>query len=274
MAVVTPQPMGSLHVLMESGDQVFLDARMVGMSSDAASGMLLEGVAVGEHELSIVTPGGQRTSFKVNIYDGQTTTITLSSLGLRGGRRRGEDSTVELQAPVTQSSRCELNVGSAQLAGAKEDLRIEHLSPGRYHVSVTCGSRAAGADIDVPPGMVVTVAADFVAGKLKVADQRPRITNMAVASPADAIMRFDLPLSWKRAMVAALVPGIHAESATMARGYMAIVTFNAPTRTAMYAYMSRLRTMDGVSGTNYDGFVETSDGVRARLSIQFRPDQQ
>lgn len=87
-------------------------------------------------------------------------------------------------------------------------------------------------------------------------------------------MRFDLPLSWKRAMVAALIPGIHAESATMARGYVAIATFNAPTRTTMYAYMSRLRTMDAVSDTNYDAFVETGDGVRARLYIKFRPDQQ
>lgn len=255
---------------MESGDEVFIDARSVGLSSDAAGGLLLEGVPAGEHDVLIVTPTGARTNFKLNVFDGQMTTITLSSLGLRGGKRRGEDSTVELQTPITESSRCELAVGSAQLAGAKDDLRIEHLSPGKYHVTVTCGSRAAGADVDIPAGTITTVAADFVAGKLKVADQRARVTNMAVASPSDLIMKFDLPLTWRRAIIAALVPGIHVEAATRDRGMITIASVTTPNRMTMYDFLSRLERMDAINTVWVAGSSPIADGLRVRLYIKFR----
>jgi hypothetical protein len=267
--LAVPRGAGALHILVEPGDEIFLDARSVGLSSEAASGMLLDDVPAGEHDLEIVTPGGARTSMKVNIFDGQVTTINISSIGLRAGHPRGEDATVELQV-VTQSRRCELIVGDQHIAGAKDDLRVEHLKPGKQHIGVICGAETAEGDIDIPAGGYVIVAPDFASGKVHVATQHSRIITMSVPTPEDAIMELQLPLQWKRAIAESLVTGVHAEAITRDRGLTVIATFTSPDWVSMMKFLRQLRRQDEVSSVEALRYWSIANGIRARFEIAFR----
>ena len=267
--LAVPRGAGALPVLVEPGDEIFLDARSVGLSSEAASGMLLDDVPAGEHDLEIVTPSGASTSMKVNIYDGQVTTINVSSIGLRAGRPRGEDATVQLQV-VTESRRCELIVGDQHIAGAKDDLRIEHLKPGKEHIGVICGAQTAEGDIDIPAGGYVTVAPDFASGKVHVATQHSRVIAMSVPTPEDAIMELQLPLKWKRAIVESLVTGVHAEAITRDRGLTVIATFTSPDWVSMMTFLRHLRGHNEVSSVEALRYWSIANGIRGRFEITFR----
>src|SRR5436190_21400368 len=94
--VVTPPQVGSIQVMVEPGATVFLDGRQTGVSTSAMGGFSIEEVPVGDHEVTIRTSYGGGVSKRVMVNQGQTTTITISSLGLRS-RTRGDDATIEVQ---------------------------------------------------------------------------------------------------------------------------------------------------------------------------------
>src|SRR5689334_5734510 len=117
---IVPEPAGAIHLLVESNAEVLVDGRSAGLSSDAAGGMLLEYVPVGPHDIDIIMDGGGRTSFKVQVFDGQLSTIQVSSLGLRG-RLRGTEAkshiTVEVPDHPDVPDSWKAAIRSAQFSG-------------------------------------------------------------------------------------------------------------------------------------------------------------
>lgn len=267
LMIVTPQPMGAIHILIEPGNEILLDARSVGFSSEASSGMMLDPVPAGEHDLVIKTPEGAHSALRVRVSDGEITTLTISSIGMRA-THRGEESTLELNA-VSASRRCELIAGSTKMAGNKDDLRIEHLSPGEQRVTVYCGARSASSLIDIPGGMIVTVTADFDSGRVRVVNQRQRVTTVSVANPEDAIMHLDLPLKWRRAIATSLVEGVHSEGITREGNLEVNASFSAAQWDMLDTFINRLRHHDNVASVDAVRS-RWSNGPVVRLKITFR----
>lgn len=98
---IVPQPAGAIHLLVESNAEILIDGRSAGLSSDAAGGMIIDFVPVGPHDIIIITDGGGRTSFKVQVHDGELSTIQVSSLGLRAtlGSQRPSKSSIQVEVP-------------------------------------------------------------------------------------------------------------------------------------------------------------------------------
>jgi hypothetical protein len=87
---ITFQPMGALHLLVESGFEVVIDGRSAGYTSDAASGLLLDYVPTGEHDVVLKSPDGATVPLKVLIADGELTTLQVSTLGLHARHPLGK----------------------------------------------------------------------------------------------------------------------------------------------------------------------------------------
>lgn len=237
--VTGPPQVGSIHILVEPGDAVFLDGRQVGVSSTASGGFTIESVPIGDHEVTIKTPSGGSVSKKLSVYIAQTTTITISSLGLRT-RARGDDASVEIQA-LSGVGTCELVVGAERVSAPAEDLRMDHVRPGPQNVTVTCGDKKASGSLDVPPGKIVTVMADLATSKLKIVNERNRVTAVYVPTVEDYIMRLDLPFSWKRAVAATLVPGVKPKNISRQGMVQLFVSYTGPSYGAIQEVADRLR---------------------------------
>jgi hypothetical protein len=269
LMLVTYQPGGALHLLVESNCEIRIDGRPAGTSSDAASGLLLDYVPVGEHDVLIKTETGATTSLKVRVFDGEMTTVQISSLGLRAGKPRGTDSTVE--AVVTSESlRCTLGVDELSISGGKDQLKIERVEPGKHTISIICGRDRAEGVVDVPASAVLSVKPDFETGRLRSVQERPRVAMISVPTPADDIMQYDLPLMWKRAIAAALVSGIHVETIKKDDEATAVATFTAPGWEALEDFEKNLRRQSEVRGVDTFRYGWIPNGIRFRMEIRFR----
>ena len=271
--VVAPQQTGSIHVVVEPNAAVFLDGRQIGISSPLAGGLVIEQVPLGQHEIVVRTSYGGAVTSKVMVNIGQTSTVNISSLGLRM-RSRGDDSTIEIQV-VTDKPTCDLQVGMDRINAAPADLRMERVKPGPQHVTVACGDRQVTNDLDIPASKIVTVAADPAKRTLRILESRDRITTMIVPTVADSIMRMDLPFSWKRAVAASIVAGVHPKA--IARNsyhpnsqLQAKILFD--TYGAMVAFISQLRDRAEVMNVDYDyDQYSNRDGtVNATVLITFK----
>jgi hypothetical protein len=243
--VTTPAQVGAIHILVEPGDAVFLDGRQVGISSAASGGYLMERVDVGDHEIMIKTPAGGVVTKKVTVYVAQTSTITISSLGLRT-RARGDDAAIEIQA-LSGGGNCELAVGSERVTAAPDDLRIERVRPGMQQVTVVCNGKKASGSFDLPPGKIVTMSADLTTSRMKIVNERNRVTAVYVPTVEDYIMRLDLPFSWKRAVAATLVPGVKPKSITRLGMVQLSVTYTASSYSAIDEVATRLKERREIS---------------------------
>lgn len=260
LLVVTPPQVGSVHILVESGDTISMDGREVGVSSAAAGGLLLTDVPVGDHEIVVRAPGGGSATARITVSFGMTTTVPISSLGLRI-HARSNDSTVEVQVPA-ESTRCELVIGN-------DRVRCAHT------IAVTCGEKHASADVDIPAAKLVTLQADLATGKLHVVGRRDRVTAVLVPTPADKIMRLDLPFTWKRAIAAPLTTGVQPNSIEQKGGMRVEAKFSVQgfDESPAEEFLSRLRERPEVE----TAYVSTSDyrrdGMSFTLSITFRGDR-
>jgi hypothetical protein len=269
LMLVTYQPGGALHLLVESNCEIRIDGRPAGTSSDAASGLLLDYVPVGEHDVLIKTETGATTELKVRIFDGEMTTVSVSSLGLRAGKPRGTESTI--QAVVTSESlRCTLGVDAMSISGGKDQLKIERVEPGRHTISIICGRDRAEGVVDVPPSAVITVKPDFETGRIRSTHERPRVAMISVPTTADDIMELDLPLMWKRAISAALVSGIHVETIKKDDDAAVVATFTAPGWDALEEFEKNLRKQSEVRGVDTYRYGWIPNGIRFRMTISFR----
>jgi hypothetical protein len=276
--VVTPPLVGSIQVMVEPGATVFLDGRQTGISTSAMGGFSIEEVPVGDHEVTIRTSYGGGVSKRVMVNQGQTTTITISSLGLRS-RTRGDDATIEVQAAVPGSTNCELVVGTEKAGGTAEDLRIDHVHPGPQPVDVRCGDKRASGTIDVPPGKIVTVQADMATSKLKIINERARVTAVYVPTTEDAIMRLDLPFTWKRAVAASIVAGVKPKSVSRSGMVKLDITMSGPSYNAIEQFAERLKERKEVKTVylkdwNYaSSSHRDSDGVSMSYIVTFENGQ-
>ncbi len=271
LLVVTPAPVGTVHVLVEPGDAIFLDGKQVGVSGAAAGGLVIESVPVGGHEIVVRTPSGGSAAAKFNVALGLTSRVTISSLGLRT-RARGDDASIEMQI-ASDPVKCELTVGTDKTVGSSEDLRMDHIRPGRQKVALACGGKHAAGDIDVPAGKTITVHADLAAGKLQVVNERSRVISVYVPTVADAIMRLDLPFTWKRAIAASLVPGVTPKSITRNGILRVDVTLTAATWQPLEDVAANLKERREVASiySDYSGSGYTRDGsVQYTYIITFR----
>jgi hypothetical protein len=273
--VTTPAQVGSIHILVEPGDAIFLDGRQVGISSNAMGGFLIESVPTGEHEVMIKTPSGGGVTKKVTVYVAQTSVITISSLGLRT-RSRGDDATVEVQA-LSGGGNCELVAGPERITGPADDLRLERIRPGSQTVTVTCGDKKARGEIDVPPGKIVTVAVDFTTSKLKIVNERNRIVAVYVPTVEDYIMRLDLPFSWKRAVAATLVAGVKPTSISRQGMVQLAVTYTGPNYSSIEEVAGRLKDRKEVKSVylrDYDsGYYRNNKAAEMSFIITFENSQ-
>lgn len=269
LMLVRYQPAGALHLLVESNCEITIDGRSAGVSSDAASGLLLEYIPVGEHEVQIRTETGAKTSLKVRIFDGELTTVSVESLGLRAGKARGTKSTV--QAIVnTESLRCTLGVDESNFSGSKDELKVEQVEPGKHTISVICGRERAESVIDIPPSAVITVKPDFETGRIRSTHEKPRVSMIAVPTTADDIMEYDLPLMWKRAIAAALVSGIHVETMKRDGDAEVVATFTAPSWDSLAEFEKNLKRQSEVRAIDTFRFGWIPNGIRFRIAITFR----
>jgi hypothetical protein len=276
--VVTPPQVGSIQIMVEPGAAVFLDGRQAGISSSAMGGFNIEEVPVGDHDVTIRTSYGGGVSKRVMVNQGQTTTITISSLGLRS-RTRGDDATIEVQATIPGSTNCELAVGTEKAAGAAEDLRIERVRPGSQPVDVRCGDKRASGTIEVPPGKIVTVQADMATSRLKIINERARVTAVYVPRVEDAIMRLDLPFTWKRAVAASVVAGVKPKSVSRSGMVKLDITMTGPSYSAIEQFAERLKERNEVKTVYLKDWDYTSsshrdsDGVKMSFIVTFENGQ-
>ena len=269
--VVAPQQTGSIHVVVEPNAAVFLDGHQVGISSPEAGGFVIEQVPLGAHDIVVRTSYGGAANAKVTVNIAQTSTVSISSLGLRT-RTRGDDSTIELQV-VTDRPTCDLQVGMDRVSGAPADLHVERVRPGPQHVTVACGDRQVTNDVDIPASKIVTIAADPARRTLRVVASRDRITTMYVPTVADSIMRMDLPFTWKRAVAASVVAGAHPK--VIARGRyrpnsQIEAEFLFDTYGSMVAFVGQLRDRTEVSTVDYDYGWNRDNSLNAQFIITFK----
>lgn len=270
--VIAPQNTGSIHVVVEPNAAVFLDGRYMGISSPEAGGLVIEQVQLGQHEIVVRTSYGGAVTSKVTVNIAQTSTLSISSLGLRM-RTRGDESTIELQV-VTDRPTCDLQVGMDRVSAAPADLKMERVKPGPQHVTVACGDRQVTNDVDIPASKIVTIAADPSKRTLKVLGSRDRITTMIVPTVSDAIMRMDLPFSWKRAIAASVVPGVHpkqiARSSYHPNSQLAAKCL-FDSYGSMVAFIGQLRDREEVMNVDYDydSYSNRDGSVNATLLITF-----
>lgn len=267
MAQAQPPQVGAIHILVEAGDTVFLDSRAMGMSSTSAGGMLINNVPIGEHEVIVRTPAGGNAVTRVVVQFGETSTISISSLGLRT-RSRGTDAAVEMQVGQ-QTTPCDLRVGTDHVTAAGEELRIDHVHPGTQKVAIACGNKTAAADVEIAPGKIVTFAADLTAHKLRVVGERDRVTAMVVPTVQDAIMRLDLPFSWKRAIAATLSPGMRPKS-IVRKGMVVQAFFVTPDSEAAGNMAAQLKDRSEVQAVYLTVTEYTKDGYVFMFLITFR----
>ena len=270
LMLVTYQPAGALHLLVESGNEVLIDGRSAGYTSDAAGGFLLDWIAVGEHEILIKTPEGATVPLKVRIADGELTTVQVSSLGLHAGRPRGTDSTIIVEELKTGSRRCTLAVDEASISDLKDQLKLEKIAPGKHTVLVICGSSRASSEMDIPSSAIVRVVADFESGRVRNVNEKPRAPMISVPTPADDIMALDLPLTWKRAIAGSLVSGIHVETVRRDGDGDVLGTFTAPSWDALEDFVRGLKRQDEVRRVETIRYGWIPNGIRFRILITFR----
>lgn len=266
--VIAAMQVGAIHVFVEPGFEVLLDSRPIGMSTAGEGGLQIREVPVGEHEVAVKTPWGKLITSKVSVVGGVTADISISSLGLRG-RTRGDDSTVEVQV-TSPAPACELSVGNERVAGASDELKIDHLRPGRYRVTVKCGSKMATTDIQLAAGRIVTLHADVNTGKIRMLNDRPRITAVNVPTAQDTIMRLPLPIGWRRVFASALVPGVKASSITQLNDVRAEAVFMVPDYSAGSAVVERLRDREEVHEVLVEDYRQYREGMQIRLRVLFR----
>ena len=273
LLVVTPPQVGSVHILVESGDTIYMDGRQVGISSGAGGGLLLTDVPVGDHEIVVRAPSGGSATAKITVSFGMTTTVPISSLGLRI-HARGNDSTVEVQVPA-ESMRCELVIGNDRVSAAPEELRMEHVRPGLHTIAVTCGEKHASAGVDIPAAKLVTLQADLANGKLHVVGRRDRVTAVLVPTPADKIMRLDLPFTWKRAIAASITNGVQPRSIEQKGGMRVEAKFSVQgfDDSPAEEFLSRLKERPEVETAYVSGSDSSRGGMTFTLSITFRGDR-
>lgn len=268
LLAIQPVRAGAIHVLVEPGDTIELDGREAGVSSMAAGGLLITNVAAGEHEIVVRTPTGGHASAKVNVTEGNTSTVQISSLGLRI-RTRGNDSTVEVDVtPV--SATCDLLAGNDEITAAPAELRLDHVRPGPQRVALRCGEKHAASDLDIPAAKIVTVQANFEKHTLRIVHARERVTALVVPTAADAIMRLDLPFAWKRAIAAALPPGLKPNSVARKGNLSVEVTFRGADWRTAETFRARLEDRPEIATVQFTDYDTSRTVAQFRYLITFR----
>lgn len=272
--VVTPTHVGSIHILVEPNAAIFLDGRQLGISSTAVGGYMIESVLVGDHDVTVKTSYGGSVSKKVTVNEGQASTLTISSLGLRT-RARGDDAALEVQTTLPGSTKCDLVVGGERFSANADELRGDHVRPGSQSVTVTCGDKRASGSVDLPSGKIVTIQADFAKGKLTTVGDRARVTAVYVQTVEDRIMRLDLPFSWKRAVAASIVAGVKPQSINRLGMVQLAVTMTGPNYNAIEEFARNIRERAEVLSIYVQSwdYYQRGGGSEASYIITFRNSQ-
>lgn len=228
---------GTIQVFVDPGFEIFLDSRPMGTS--AGRGLQISDVAPGDHVVTVKTPWGTSLSQKVNVLEGQILAVPIAALGLRT-RPRGDESTVVMQPVKTTAATCDLAMGAAHVTGKPAELQLDHVPSGPYRATLTCGSKSAAMDMTLAPGRVITLQADLSAGRMKVVADDSRITQMKVRTAEDVIMAMSLPMTWRKAIVSSLTPGVSISSITQQNDRTAMISVTAGGYSAASAFYRKL----------------------------------
>lgn len=228
LVVAAASGVGDIWVRTDPGVTVTLDGVRMGVTTAEERGMWLRALKPGSHQLVMEVAGGAAKTMRVDVMADQITTVEVSSIALRAGRKT-DKSSIEIRLQPQSLTNC-----SATLGARREQLLpvtvVDDLSAGRHRLAVSCGDRSLRKDVEVAVGRTVIVEADFAAGGMVVLGDRPRIADLVVTSRSrDLIVKASLPRHAKLALASVLAPGVELTELQSRGSLSVIAVFETPT---------------------------------------------
>ncbi len=226
---------GRLFVHISPGFEVIVDGKSAGTSTADQGGILVGNLPPGSHRIIVRSADGREGSFAVSIVEGQTTNIDVSPLGLRRKLATTTNDDAGILRVVSVPRDCSVQFRGASMNKNDDELVFDAIPPGRYPLVVARGKATLSMDVDVPTGMIVTVQADFKAGKIWTTDTRRRTRRVQVAEANDALTPLLIPPYWKSAIRSVLPSGVFVVLATPVLPNGVKVTMRVPSGEVGYS---------------------------------------
>src|SRR5438270_3376367 len=147
---------GHLFVHMAAGYQVIVDGNSVGVTAYDVGGKIVD-LAPGRHRVAVRSADGREGAIDIDVVSGQTSDVSPSPLGLRKKlSTEGEPGSLHI---VCVPEDCSIMFRDKD--HMTNDDTVETVPAGRYPLTASRGAATLRTNVDVPPGMVVTLEANF-----------------------------------------------------------------------------------------------------------------
>jgi hypothetical protein len=242
--LIPPEGVGHIQVNTSPGIVVYLDGAPMGTTSADAGGLLIMGVTPGTHQLVLLVDGGGSVEMKAEVVKGQTSTVAVSSLALNAARKWSSGVEVRLTQPADG---CVAAVDDREMPFTDSLAMIDGVASGRHRVTVRCGDRSWGRDVELTRARTALVEANAARGTLQVVGDRARVMDVAIHSANDrVVMNAPISSSAKRALSAALAPGIDLLEVRPIGGRAVRLRIEAANASAAEAFFQRLASTPGI----------------------------
>lgn len=259
---------GDIFIRTEPGIVIYLDGVRAGVSSIEESGLWLQKVKVGVHEVRFEM-GGSTSATRVKVAKAETTTVTVSSLALRSGATRNGGIEIKL---VSQEKDCVVTLGETEKPIVDSVAGFYDLLPGSYDIGVSCGtSRNIQGKATVTSGRTTDIEANLTTKVLRAKGDHPRVAQpMKIRSSQDKIANAPLPAEAKRALMSAFVPGMQVIEIHSVGGTLILGEFETPSMDDAALFVEKLQESEAFNSIEI-GFISRKAGSHARFQVAMEP---
>ena len=196
-----------VFVRTQPGVVVMLDGVSQGVTNADEGGLHICPVEPGVHQLTLQVPDGGAATMPVEVKKFEGAVVDISSLQLHAQTTRRGGIEVRTSRRV-----CTAILGEREIDVVDGAALFDSVAPGTMRVTLRCGAESLQRDVDVRVGRVAIVEADWRAGTLRAAGDRPKALPVAVAEPGDLFVDLPLPAAIKRGLINAIPPGVKVTS--------------------------------------------------------------
>ena len=229
---------GNVYVRTEPGIIVFLDGQRFGVTNVEESGLMLNAIPTGTHELRFQMGTGMSAQ-RVNVTKGDTTTVMVSSLALRTAARKGA-----LEIKITPATPdCTATIADKEVSVIDSVAGLYDLSAGTYDVTVTCGAKVLKGKAAVTSGRTTDVQANLTTKVIKTTGDHERVAQQVnVPQTRDRVANSPLSAEAKRALLASLPSGVEVLSVQVVNSAYVHTEFEAPDLDSASQLMMNLKS--------------------------------
>lgn len=172
----TPQPLSHIQVVCEPGVQIFLDKTFIGVTTKTTGGLIIQGIAPGQHTIRAVKPGYLPNERVLHLKAGQVLVheinrfipdITISEEGMTTSTivEAAVGTLIVQSLPID----CAITISSVNVLSeekTKDRWKIANLPTGHHRIEFVRNGKTLFYDIDLRPGEELRLFVNFLSGKV------------------------------------------------------------------------------------------------------------